>query len=99
MYPFYVINIFFLDTFEHLLGIRGFSRVYLAEKDGKKFAIKRVNYMSDNDKKIADSEETCFILLKNSCSYMVKFFESFKDVSVILFIYLLLIERTNTCIL
>jgi serine/threonine protein kinase len=82
-----------------LLGTGGFSRVYLAEKDGKKFAIKRVNYMSDYDKKIADSEESCFNLLKDSCKYIVNFFESFKDVSIIIFIYLLLIKRTNTCIL
>jgi serine/threonine protein kinase len=82
---------FFSDNFERLLGTGGFARVFLAVKNGQKFAIKRVNYLSNNDKKIADSEETCFILLKDSCSYMVKFIESFKDVSIIiLFIYYLL---------
>jgi serine/threonine protein kinase len=78
----------FLDNFELLLATGGFARVYLALKGGKKFAIKMVSYMSDNDKKVADSEERCFVLLKDSSPYIVNFFESFTDVSVIiLFVY------------
>jgi serine/threonine protein kinase len=99
MFILLVIFFIFLDTFEHLLGKGGFGKVYLAVKDVKKFAIKMVSCMDDDDQKFADSEERCFTLLKDSSPYIVKFFESFKDVLVvILFIYYLL-KRTITCIL
>jgi hypothetical protein len=73
--------------------MRAFGRVVLALKDGKKFAVKEVNYIhiNDNVKKIIDSQETCLNRLKDSCPYLVNFFESFRNVSIIILfiIYLL----------
>jgi hypothetical protein len=58
--------------------------VYLALKGDKQFAIKMVDYLLEKDKGDGDSEEKCFMLLKDTCPYMVKFYESFREVSIII---------------
>jgi hypothetical protein len=76
----FVFILFFLDTFDILLGKGQFGRVYSAFKNNNKYAIKAVNYENDDEKKMADEEEKCFILLRDSCPYLVNFVESFRDV-------------------
>jgi hypothetical protein len=63
-----------------VIGKGQFGKVYIAQKDGKRFAIKSVGYETDEEIKDADEEEKIFDLLKGSCAYIVDYFESFDDV-------------------
>jgi hypothetical protein len=78
MYVF--IEFFLLDSFELVLKTCVNGRVYSALKDGKKFAIKAVSYVEEDEIERADTEEICYNMLKENNPYIANFIETFEDV-------------------
>jgi hypothetical protein len=64
--------------------------VYSAVKGEKRFAIKKVHYETRNEIESADNEERTFKLLSGLCPYLMSVEDSFKDVSLFLFFFLLI---------
>jgi hypothetical protein len=70
----------FVDSLELLLGSGGFDRIFSYLKEGKKYGLKQVLYMTEKEQSMADCEERTLELLKGSCPYLINFIESFEDV-------------------
>jgi serine/threonine protein kinase len=72
---------YIIDYFENVIGEGGFGEVYRTIKNNQKYAIKVVLYINEDEdqKKHVDKEEGILKLLKNSCPYIVNFFESFQN--------------------
>jgi hypothetical protein len=63
-----------------LIGRGQYGRVYKVGKGGRDFALKELNFESEDEQKLANEEERCFKLLKKGCPYLVEFIESFERV-------------------